>query len=401
MHKSTLFLGVYILTFLFPRITAASDVPPDINFELGSRVQFMYLNTNSEAIAAREQSDFLVRRARLRLKGDIDGWIKLALQSEYSEQPSASAADGKIIDAYINLAPKKELQVFLGQHMSPALRQNLTHINALMAIDRPAMASKSLSWGTKAKTRFSTLTMDNTDGGLDGNANVRDIGATVFGVLSLSDALHYKYYFGLYEGAQSANTDRFTSRLQINFGDSEDAYFNASTYYGKRSTFALGFSIDRQSQVARDFETGEQVDYKLASIDAFFEQQFSFAAISAELGVIDLDLGGANQLSDQLLTQTLSKVSALAAEGEGMYFQGALTKGAWQPWFLWERWQSNDSNDVGNYSNVRVGLSYFIRPGHANIKFGLEQSKSEHAFTTSAGSADELLTFTVGVFLSI
>jgi hypothetical protein len=401
MYKFIASLSLLSLSILFSHNCLSTESTPEVTLKFNSRLQVLSLFNDSTIVSERDQNDILVRRARLKASGNVDKWIKFAIQTEYSEKPGSSASDAKIIDAYINLAPKKEYQLYFGQHMAPALRQNVTHINGLMTIDRPAMVSKSLTWGTKAKARFSNLTMNNTNAGLKGSVNVRDIGATFFGVYSPNDQTHYKYYFGVYEGAETSLGERVTGRMQVNFGDSESSYFNAASYFGARNTIAVGASYDQQSDVARDWLSGEQIDYQLMSFDVFAEKPVNQGSINAELGWIQLDLDDAAQLTDQVQSNPLSSTDAKAVQGQGVYFQAAWNHGKWQPWLGWEQWQSDADNDNGSYSNARVGLTYRLAGDHAKIKIGIEQTNSDQNFSTSHGSVDSLTTFAAGIFLSI
>jgi hypothetical protein len=384
-----------------PHSTVIKTLPDDVKIDVGARMQMLFLQTDNDLISERDKRDFMVRRARIRVKGQYSDWLKVAIQSEMSEEPKSSSADARIIDAYLHIDRSKETQFFLGQHLVPSLRQNITHAGSLLSIDRPSISSKSLTWGTKAKTRFSTQTMSNTNAGLKGTVGVRDIGITAFGHLSHSENTHFKYYIGSYDGAESAAAERYTARAQLNLGDAESSYYNASSYKGKKSTLAFGLSIDSQSSVARNSFTEKQVNYQLLSADFFTEKPIGKGSATFECAYIQLDLDDAQSLSNQALSSVISNIDVRSAQGEGFYLQGSYTINSWQPWFGWEQWESNASDKSGSFSNTRLGISYYLEGDKANIKLGLENNQAEQAFSNSIGDDDSSVTIAVGLFITI
>lgn len=393
-----------IATSLWLSTLAQADVnvkaAENIDISLRTRIQPVYYFSNSEVIAERDRHDFRIRRARLSVKATMDKRFTAYLQTGYSEQPTSSNAQMQVIDAYVSYQATDSLKIYAGQFLAPALRQNVTSAGALMTIDRPGIIYKSLSWGTRALGKFASLTMNNTDSGLRGNVDVRDEGVMLLGSDSISDALHYKYYISVLEGARTAQSERALIRGQLNFGDAEPGLFNTSTYFGRKQTLALGFSFDSQSNVALNSANSNAVDYTLYSIDAFLEQPIGKHSISVESAWIDLDLGSAEQLLNPITGAALSSNTALQSQGNGFYIQSGLTVGQWQPWFGYESWKSDASDDTGSYSGSRLGVTYIIKGHQANIKFGVESIKAEQAFATSNGETDELTTVSGGIFFT-
>jgi len=392
------------LTLLFTAYLENARAAQSLEFgdlQIGARLQSLYIYSDSNVISDRDQSDFLVRRARLNAKGSVNSWIRLGMQTEFAEDPKNSSADARIIDAYAQFIPDRRYQFILGEYMAPALRQNLTQSNALLAMDRPGVIYKSQSWGSNAKTRFDTLTMNNTDAGLRGNVAVRDMGVTLFGVNAFNDSLHIKYYAGVYDGAQSATGDRFTTRVQVNVGDGEDGYYNSSYYSGNIDTVALGLSYDTQSHVAVDAQNGKPVDYRLISLDIFAEKPALGGSVCAEAALIQLDLGDANQLRADNSTSLLSTTAARSSAGKGGYLQLGYTKAVWQPWIEWERWQSDSPLNEGSYRSARLGLSYTLVPNKATLKLAYEETDAESAFVSEFGSDTRINSVAFGVFLSL
>ena len=245
---------------------AKLNISDDSSIDLGFRLQGLYLSNDSD-LKPDNSNEFRTRRARIRLKGDVTDLFTMFLQTEVSNDSANSGLDMKVIDSYVEVKPSKLAHVLLGQHMVPTARQNLTSSGGLMAMDRPGIAYKTLGWGTKANTAFTTATAPLTSSGLAGDVQVRDQGMTLFGSSSLGDSTHYKYYLGMYEGAINSitDTDRIAARVQLNFFDAEPGYFNLSTYLGKKKTLGVGISIDQQGDVATNSVTSEVVDYEWSS----------------------------------------------------------------------------------------------------------------------------------------
>ena len=373
--------------------TATMTTPDNIDIKLGARLHVLANASDDEAIDGRDELDLQVRRARLRFTGTVDEWITLFLQTEMAGQNEKSGADMVIIDASVTLAPQQATQVVLGQHMAPALRQNLTSSGAMLAIDRPVITYKSLNWGTRALSGFSRITENETDAGLRGEVDVRDTGATFFGVSSINDVTHIKYYAGIYEGALSAEDNHLGARMQLNFGHAEQGYYNAANYSGNKNTLALGLSLDQQNQVAYDASSRKPVDYSLASVDVFIAQ----GDLTFEAAYIDLNLSGADVLAfrnGNLLST--DKAKAIEAEGRGYYLQAAWLFGKWQPWLGFEQWRSNAENDAGSFTNARLGLSYLVNK-ESSFKLGLENWQYDNDVTTGDASFN---TLTAGYFIT-
>lgn len=380
---------------------ATFKINDESSVDFGARMQALALYTDSDVISDRDELDFKIRRARLRANFHLNSWVSGFVQTGYSEEPGSGSSDMRILDAYIHLKPSDALQIYFGQNLVPSTRQTVTSAGALMAIDRPGVIYKAPSWGTKAAARFANLSMGNTDPGLDSDVDVRDIGMTFWGTQDISDSVHSKYYFGIYEGADSAASERIAGRFQLNFGDAEAGYFNKSTYMGSKQIFSLGLSVDQQSSVAKELDTGEDVDLLFYNLDMFLEQPMGAGALSLEAAYISLDLDDAGVLTYQDALTTLSSTPALQAQGSGYYIQSGYSVGKWQPWVVYESWESDAENGAGSYSASRVGATYFIEGHKANLKFGIEQLEADQAFSTSAGSDDSITSVVFGIFFDL
>ncbi|SMF23371.1 short chain amide porin [Alteromonadaceae bacterium Bs31] len=364
------------------------------------RVQGLYLNTDSEIVDERDKNDFKIRRARLQLIGTVNPWLKTFIQTEYAEDPNASGSDMRLLDARIQLKKSDEVQAYIGQFLVPSSRMNATLSDALMTIDYPGITYKSLSWGNKAVGSFANRTINTTGSGLAGTVNVRDVGVTFWGQKSLSEKLHLKYYLGTFDGARSAAGERYTARATMNIGDPEAGFLYRSTYLGKKDTLAIGTSYDIQNNVARDLDTGAEVNYAYYTVDLFAEKKLGEGVINFEGAYQDLDLGDAGVLAQQDGTTALGSNTAKQSQGSGYYAQAGYLLGKWQPWLGYETWQSDAPDGAGNVDISRIGISYFFQGHTANVKLGYEQLKSDTPFSSSVGSDDKINTLVLGFYLN-
>ncbi|MBT3191708.1 MAG: porin, partial [Verrucomicrobia bacterium] len=273
---------------------AKIEIDEQSGIDLGFRVQPLLVVTESDIDGDGEldtESDFKVRRARLRLKGTLTDRITAFLQTDIGSGANGSGYDWRVIDAWVSVRINPLFTVLAGENMVPASRQNLTSSGALMAIDRPGINYKTLTWGTRSVYAFANRTFLDADAGLRGEIDVRDAGATAFGATSFTDDMHFKYYAGVYDGIQFADEDnlRYAGRVQVNFFDAEDKYFNLSTYLGSKKTVGIGASYDTQDAVST-CESMDVVDYTFYTFDAFVDLPCGPGTFTAEAAYEMLDL---------------------------------------------------------------------------------------------------------------
>jgi hypothetical protein len=269
--KRALLIGVLILVIMdLPRGAAAGvefklsdNTKVDLGFSLqtlGRLTDFRNPNSND----ADGGFDFLLRRGLLRAGGEAGDYIKFFLQSE-AEAATDNDPGVRISDATINLHYREVAQLIMGLQKPPSYRSILTSDDALMAIDRPGITGYNLTWGLRGLVEFNTTTLRNTNSGIHGPYQDRDLGATFFGTYSFSDLLHLKYYAGIYRGIQksddSSDRPRLTARLQLNLFDPEPDYDNLGTYLGTKKTIAIGYSNDTQHNVVTNLKNDSGVNY--------------------------------------------------------------------------------------------------------------------------------------------
>ena len=378
---------------------ARIDINDEAYIDLGFRVQAMIMNYDKyynwedsngdpQAIVDTVEKARL-RRARIRLKGVINKHVTAFLQTEAISFAGAGLAS-RIIDGWVDFKLNNWLQLYTGLHMAPILRQNLTSSGALMALDRPGLNNKALTWGSGSSYAFANDGL--ISAGVVPDAPVRDIGATIFGTGQLGETTSIKYYAGMYNGVPNElesgalETDkRFTVRAQFNIGDPEPGYFQSSTYLGGKSTIAIGVGYDTQSNV---LARGGKADYSLMTVDFFLDKPLGSNALTFE---------GAWMLADWGDEASLKQL-----QGSGFYGQlGFLINQKWQPWILYETFAS-DSDDTasfqvdGNYDTYRIGLSWFLDGQHANIKAGYEMVNMKQKLEGT--DKDNLSSFVLGFF---
>ena len=362
--------------------------------DLGGRLQYLTLFNDG---SYNNDVEYKVRRARIRLGITPHPWWKMFLQTEFSNDGVNSGGDVRMIDAFITFKPRDWFQLIGGERMAPASRQNLTSSGALMTVDRPGSNNYSLTWGLSGRTQFNNDWISSTRGGSVGDVSVRDLGVTLFGSTSTSENLHFKYYAGASDGstARTSDEERFTLRAQVNYGDAEPGYFGLSTYLGKKQTLGFGAAYDTQSDFAADSVTGESVDYKYWTVDAFAEQPIGPGSVTFEAAYSDLDLDDTqNPLGNDIGAPLNAGVNADQTQGSGYYAQTGYYINKWQPWFLYEDWDADGNNDAGDWSAYRVGLSYFFAGHNANVKIGYENTDNK------TPGANDIQTFVLGAYIT-
>jgi hypothetical protein len=241
------------------KISDNTDVDLGLSLQtLGRITDFRNPNSND----ADGGLDFSLHRGLFHLGGNFTDYVKFFLQTEASaatdNDPSA-----RISDATVNLHYRDVAQLIMGLQKPHAYRSILTSDDALLAIDRPGITGYNLTWRLQGWVEYDTTTLRNTNRGIHGPYQDRDLGATFFGTYTLNDMLHFKYYGGIYRGVQDSSRDkpRFTGRVQMNLFDPEPDYDNRGTYLGTKKTIAIGYSNDTQHDVVTNLDHGSGVDY--------------------------------------------------------------------------------------------------------------------------------------------
>ncbi|MFP4181631.1 MAG: porin [Thiohalospira sp.] len=399
--RHTLIAGLVAASLPASALAGAKvEINDDASLDLGFRLQSQMIQYDSDAVA--ESRDYKVRRGRIRLGASVHEKVSLFMQTEFAENEAGIGADARVIDAFIKYQVDDWAQVIAGQNMAPSLRHATTSSGGLMAIDRTGLVYKDLTWGARAVGSFTNQVLPETDSGLGSAVGVRDMGLTLFGSGSLAENTHLKYYVGTYDGARTNNdSERYTGRVQVNFGDDEAGYYNLTTYHGGKETVGVGLAMDSQSDVAQA-DDGEWRDYELVTADLFLEQPVGPGALTAEAGWMDLDLGGGDVAFRDGDGDVMDKNATIdRAQGSGYYAQTGYTVGDWQPWVAHESWGSDADQDWGSYDATRLGITYLIDGHNANIKAGYESLTAENEISEGEhGGEDSIGTFVLGGYIT-
>lgn len=383
-----------LLSFSIANAGVKLKIAEDVNIDLGFRVQSLFVATeNPNGADMDSEEDFTVRRARLRLGGDVTKWASFFLQTEKGSGDGGSGYDMRLIDAWVSLNLHPLAKIYLGENMAPAGRQITTSSGALMCIDRPNIANYNLTWGLNGRYAFNTETFPNGNLPLSNDTSVRDEGATLFGSSSFTDDFHFKYYLGVYDGLQDSDSDkeRYTARVQFNFFDPEPGYYNLSTYLGKKKTIGIGASYDMQNKIAEDPVQGD-IDYRWWEVDAFLDYPLGPGYLTFEGAYQDLDLDGATQVG------VVGGPNARETEGNGWFVQTGyfITDYNLQPWASYQTWDATDSQ--GDFDVFQIGLTYFIKGHNANIKIGYERFEAND--NIGATNEDTINSLVIGFYIT-
>ncbi len=117
---------------------AVIKVDEDLSIDVGAQMQALAIMTETDLDGDGifdAQEDFKVRRARLRLGANITDYVRAFLQTETGSNARGTGSDMRVIDAWLSVkAPNGRGTLYMGEHMAPANRQNLTASSALMTL---------------------------------------------------------------------------------------------------------------------------------------------------------------------------------------------------------------------------------------------------------------------------
>jgi len=232
LHFASLsLLGLILLLSLAASPTQAqSDNTFDPSFSVGGGIQTSFQHT--EPTGAPNTNDFTLDHARLYFNGDVTKYISVMFNTDYT-----SGNDNmNILDAVGQFHFSPKVNIWFGRFLPPSDRDNLTG---------PFYANE---WAVY------------NDGIQDGYPFVyqgRDNGAMYWGDFKLG-AAKIKAAVGAFDGpsADGSNSLIWGSRVQIDFWDAEDGYYQNSTYYGDKNLLAIAGANEVQ-----DGKTATTVDF--------------------------------------------------------------------------------------------------------------------------------------------
>jgi hypothetical protein len=202
----------------------------DPSFSVGGGIQTSYQNT--DPTGGPNVNSFSLDHARLYFNGDVTKYISVMFNTDYT-----SGTDNmNILDAVGQFHISPKVNIWFGRFLPPSDRDNLTG---------PFYANE---WAVY------------NDGIQDGYPFVyqgRDNGAMYWGDFKAGIA-KIKFAAGAFDGASAdGNTSLiWGTRLQIDFWDAEEGYYQNSTYYGDKNLLAIAGANEVQ-----DGKTATTVDF--------------------------------------------------------------------------------------------------------------------------------------------
>jgi hypothetical protein len=278
------------------------------------------------------QQNLFLRRLRILVGGQVAKNVTFFVETDNPNLGKAVGATAKALgsgfilqDAFVNWKIANEFSLDAGLILIPLCRN----------CNESAASQLALDYGS-----FSFL-----ESGVTQSVVGRDTGFQARGYLVGN---HLEYRAGAYQGmrqAGSRNSFRFTGRLQYNFLDTEVGPFYPGVYLGKKKVFAIGASLDTQS------------DYKAFAFDGFLDIPVGAGnGFTAEADFIKYD-GGTT-------FTTLFRQDTFMGQ-VGFYFGGAKLL----PFFRYENQSFSDTAREGlNSRNIHAGLTWYPYGHNFNIR---------------------------------
>jgi hypothetical protein len=287
---------------------------------LGGGLRNTFRSTETSPGSGTYSKDFNLESVRLYVNAQLHTDFKAELTTEYD-----GSGDIMVLDAVVKYEPTPYFNVWMGRHLVPSDRSNLSGPYFLNAFDYPGLVSR-----------------------YPGIFAGRDNGVSVNGEVGGG---RFKWAGGLYEGMGSVGaTDTLlvAGRVVANFLDPESGYYNSSTYYGEKDVLALGFAVQHQGDVV--IVAGSPESFTGWNVDLLFEKSLSDAGVvSLEGAFYDYDFNGAAG-------------DGSAFMGEGAYlFDKEIGIGKIQPFVRYQ--------DFRETSVLDTGVNYIIRGHSARLHF--------------------------------
>ncbi len=264
----------------------------------------------------------------------IYGETKLTINA--STQKSGGRHIVRLLDGILQIENLDGLNLWMGRHVSPNSRSNLSGVFYLSAWDFPFVERYPTGFGG------------------------RDVGLTFWGK-QFDQRL--TYYLGLYRGLSSKDLPLSeplaTVRVMYALWDIESGYYTSNSYLGKKEIISIGVSTSFQSFD----QPGEDAKGRLSfvGIDALFEKRI------AENNVLTFETG-----LSILRTNNISTPQQIAGNGMELIvaycFLNTLSISDVQPFLRLQRFfgENNDGYECGlncfqDGQNTRIGLVYSVR----------------------------------------
>jgi len=326
------------------------DIDTDQWISIGAGIRAP-LNSEEDSSPSGDERgrDYEVESVRLYINGQVHENIKFTLNTE---------GDFEVLDAFIHLELSPQLNLWIGQMLTPADR---------IELNGPYYA---LTWNQYTQPLFPS------DQGGEAGSLGRDDGLTFWG-----SAGKLQYALGIFDGLEDAsNVDDerlYAGRIAYNFLNKEDnpGYYTSSTYYGGLGNIlTLGLSVQSQDGGSGTATTsGDFIGYALDLLSETVLSQGDVVTFEAEYKLLDADftLGESTPADADADTNpcfclfdgdsTFATIAYLV--------RNEIGPGKVQPYL---RYVSNNPEDGDSSHLTEVGANYVISGHNArlNINYG-------------------------------
>lgn len=336
------------------------------SISVGGGLRTSFTSVDEAAPNGKDASkDFQVDSVRLYVNGSLSKNVGFTFNTDASTDNSASTdnEDIVVLDAIAQFAFSDMFNVWVGRHLPPSDRSNLSGPYYLNA------------WSFPIAQAFPAKTAG------------RDDGISVWGQ---QGGGMLKYQVGLYEGKEGVSNQKdsnlMAGRLTLNLWDPEPGYYNASTYFGAKNILAFGVVYQMQADSEGTSATVSG-DFSGLSVDGLMEKKLGDGSVATVEGAFysyEFD----KQAQDKTGYFVLG--SYLLAQKTGI--------GQFQPM---ARFQFVEEDALGSSPKEEttlytLGVNYIIDGHDTRISFAYEDSETEVGSTTTDSSG-----FSVGVQLQI
>jgi len=285
-----------------------------------------------------------------------------------------------ILDAYAQFEPRKEVNVWIGQMLPPSDRSNL---------DGPFYLSQwYYPFVSQYPSRF----------------NGRDVGATVWGKVLDNKLVYsvgifaghnlgsYRGYpqpgddpttFGYYGPSNQGRNPLFAGRVVYNFWDPEpvDAYYTASTYYGKADILSIGFAgMFQQDGVGSAINPG---NYGAWNVDGLMEKKLGdYGVITLEGAYYRYDTSGVIDVAANYNNAGLTANIGGLTQGNAYLLSAAYLipqKIGWGQFQPYARYQHFDATLLHTWNDqIDAGVNYVIKPHDLVLTVNYSENSSNY-----------------------
>lgn len=297
--------------------------------------------------------DYNLDSMRLYTKIQVNEWTYVEFNTDYGQN---GANEVNILDAVIKFSWSPKANLWIGRHLPPSDRSNLSGPYFLGNWEFPGLVQ-----------RYPAI-FAGRDNGIQFWGRVGDEGPVL------------KYQIGLYEGyddpddivLDGSDGPLIAARLTLNLLDNEDGPFNPqvgaynmSTYYGTADVLAIGLTVQMQPDGATDFDTPSPLgttsdDFMGYSVDVLFEKKIGDGGALTIEGAYYSYAFGYDPVNFTDNDQGLSEGTGIMGL-VGFLLPGKIGPGQIRPYVRYQSY-TDDTVVAGaageNPTNIDIGVEY-------------------------------------------